>query len=168
MKLPYSVVEQWCWSPTIFDTPSTWYTILLFFSLLFQATSKELRELFSSFGQLKRVRLPKKFDGGHRGFAFVDFLSSQVNVVDLILWSFLPCDTKICASCNIAVVVPWRVASQEVLFVSCFFPFITRRSLPFLPRNSDPGYERLLRKLTLPERKTNRSTSPCLPAVGIW
>lgn len=45
---------------------------------VFQATSKELRELFSSFGQLKRVRLPKKFDGGHRGFAFVDFLTSQV------------------------------------------------------------------------------------------
>lgn len=43
-----------------------------------QATVKELRELFSSFGQLKRVRLPKKFDGGHRGFAFVDFLTSQV------------------------------------------------------------------------------------------
>lgn len=43
-----------------------------------QATAKELREIFSSFGQLKRVRLPKKFDGGHRGFAFVDFLTSQV------------------------------------------------------------------------------------------
>lgn len=43
-----------------------------------QATAKELRELFSSFGELKRVRLPKKFDGGHRGFAFVDFLTPQV------------------------------------------------------------------------------------------
>lgn len=43
-----------------------------------QATAKELRELFANFGQLKRLRLPKKFDGGHRGFAFVDFLTAQV------------------------------------------------------------------------------------------
>ncbi|CAM9224656.1 unnamed protein product [Hapterophycus canaliculatus] len=50
---------------------------LIIRNIPFQATVKELRELFSSFGQLKRVRLPKKFDGGHRGFAFVDFLTSQ-------------------------------------------------------------------------------------------
>eukprot|EP00903_Cladosiphon_okamuranus_P014644 g13579.t1 len=50
---------------------------LIIRNIPFQATAKELRELFSSFGQLKRVRLPKKFDGGHRGFAFVDFLTSQ-------------------------------------------------------------------------------------------
>ncbi len=29
------------------------------------------------FGELKSVRLPKKFDGSHRGFAFVDFLAHQ-------------------------------------------------------------------------------------------
>lgn len=49
-------------------------------ALCVQATAKELRELFATFGQLKRVRLPKKFDGGHRGFAFVDFLTSQVSL----------------------------------------------------------------------------------------
>ncbi len=27
--------------------------------------------------QVKRVRLPKKFDGGHRGFAFVDFVTRE-------------------------------------------------------------------------------------------
>jgi multiple RNA-binding domain-containing protein 1 len=43
----------------------------------FQATAKELKELFGSFGKLKRVRIPKKFDGHHRGFAFVEFLTSQ-------------------------------------------------------------------------------------------
>lgn len=42
-------------------------------NVAFQASAKELRELFGSYGQLKRVRLPKKFDGQHRGFAFVDF-----------------------------------------------------------------------------------------------
>ncbi|TVK90450.1 putative RNA-binding protein 19 [Bagarius yarrelli] len=44
----------------------------------FQATVKELRELFCTFGELKTVRLPKKGVGGaHRGFAFVDFLTKQ-------------------------------------------------------------------------------------------
>jgi multiple RNA-binding domain-containing protein 1 len=39
----------------------------------FQASRTEILQLFGSFGQLKTVRLPKKFDGGHRGFAFVEF-----------------------------------------------------------------------------------------------
>ncbi|KAK1796435.1 hypothetical protein P4O66_009487 [Electrophorus voltai] len=44
----------------------------------FQATVKELRELFCTFGELKTIRLPKKGSGGgHRGFAFVDFLTKQ-------------------------------------------------------------------------------------------
>ncbi|XP_023701219.1 probable RNA-binding protein 19 [Paramormyrops kingsleyae] len=45
----------------------------------FQATAKELRELFGTFGELKTVRLPKKMSGtgSHRGFGFVDFLTKQ-------------------------------------------------------------------------------------------
>merc|ERR1711943_49335 len=43
----------------------------------FQATRQELLKLFGTFGQLKKVRLPKKFDGSHRGFAFVEFLTSK-------------------------------------------------------------------------------------------
>ncbi|XP_026574436.1 probable RNA-binding protein 19 [Pseudonaja textilis] len=45
----------------------------------FQATVKEIRELFSTFGELKTVRLPKKMfgSGTHRGFGFVDFLTKQ-------------------------------------------------------------------------------------------
>ncbi|XP_007443350.2 probable RNA-binding protein 19, partial [Python bivittatus] len=45
----------------------------------FQATVKEIRELFSTFGELKTVRLPKKMfgTGAHRGFGFVDFLTKQ-------------------------------------------------------------------------------------------
>eukprot|EP00523_Entomoneis_sp_CCMP467_P018048 CAMPEP_0168822892 /NCGR_PEP_ID=MMETSP0726-20121227/10217_1 /TAXON_ID=265536 /ORGANISM="Amphiprora sp., Strain CCMP467" /LENGTH=861 /DNA_ID=CAMNT_0008875685 /DNA_START=161 /DNA_END=2746 /DNA_ORIENTATION=- len=43
----------------------------------FQATRKELLQLFGSFGQLKRVRLPKKLDGNHRGFAFLEFVSGK-------------------------------------------------------------------------------------------
>ncbi|NXV76914.1 RBM19 protein, partial [Atlantisia rogersi] len=45
----------------------------------FQATVREIRELFSVFGELKTVRLPKKMagTGSHRGFGFVDFLTKQ-------------------------------------------------------------------------------------------
>ncbi|KFO90193.1 putative RNA-binding protein 19, partial [Buceros rhinoceros silvestris] len=45
----------------------------------FQATVREIRELFSTFGELKTVRLPKKTagTGSHRGFGFVDFLTKQ-------------------------------------------------------------------------------------------
>ena len=44
-----------------------------------EATQKELRELFGTFGELKTVRLPKKLSGTgpHRGFAFIDFLTKQ-------------------------------------------------------------------------------------------
>lgn len=43
----------------------------------FEATRSELLKLFGSFGQLKKVRLPKKYDGTHRGFAFCEFLTSK-------------------------------------------------------------------------------------------
>ncbi|KAF4790017.1 putative RNA-binding protein 19 [Turdus rufiventris] len=45
----------------------------------FQATAREIRELFSTFGELKTVRLPKKTagTGSHRGFGFVDFVTKQ-------------------------------------------------------------------------------------------
>ncbi|KAI8320596.1 RNA-binding domain-containing protein [Martensiomyces pterosporus] len=43
----------------------------------FEATRRDIRDLISTFGQIKSVRLPKKFSGGHRGFAFVEFLTPQ-------------------------------------------------------------------------------------------
>ncbi|KAH3900887.1 RNA-binding ribosome biosynthesis protein MRD1 SCDLUD_002346 [Saccharomycodes ludwigii] len=43
-------------------------------NLPFEATRKDVFELFGSFGQLKSVRVPKKFDKSARGFAFVEFL----------------------------------------------------------------------------------------------
>lgn len=41
----------------------------------FEATQKEVQELFQAFGGLKCVRLPKKLSGTgtHRGFGFVEF-----------------------------------------------------------------------------------------------
>jgi len=45
----------------------------------FEANVKEVKELFSAFGEIKSLRLPKKMSGtgSHRGFAFVDFLTKQ-------------------------------------------------------------------------------------------
>lgn len=53
-------------------------TKILVRNVPFQATVKELRELFCTFGELKTVRLPKKGIGAsHRGFGFIDFLTKQ-------------------------------------------------------------------------------------------
>ncbi|EGO28739.1 hypothetical protein SERLADRAFT_459485 [Serpula lacrymans var. lacrymans S7.9] len=41
----------------------------------FEATKKDIRELFGAHGQLKSVRLPKKFDSRSRGFAFLEFVT---------------------------------------------------------------------------------------------
>ena len=41
---------------------------LLVRNVPFEANKRELRDLFSGFGQLKTLRLPKKIDGTHRGF----------------------------------------------------------------------------------------------------
>jgi multiple RNA-binding domain-containing protein 1 len=53
----------------------------------FEAKVKELEELFKVFGQLKYVRLPKKIDGTHRGFGFVEFVT--VNDAKVIFLSLL-------------------------------------------------------------------------------
>ncbi|KAF8412655.1 hypothetical protein HHK36_000623 [Tetracentron sinense] len=51
-------------------------TKLIVRNVAFEATEKDLRQLFSSFGQIKRLRLPMKF-GNHRGFAFVEYVTKQ-------------------------------------------------------------------------------------------
>ncbi|KAJ1553881.1 hypothetical protein HK405_006629, partial [Cladochytrium tenue] len=43
----------------------------------FEATKKDIRLLFASVATPKSVRLPRKFDGAHRGFGFVDFPTRQ-------------------------------------------------------------------------------------------
>lgn len=45
----------------------------------FEASKKEIKELFGTFGEIKTLRLPQKMSGTgtHRGFAFVDFLTKQ-------------------------------------------------------------------------------------------
>eukprot|EP01083_Nonionella_stella_P103484 295504_1 len=46
-------------------------------NLAFEATVREIRQLFGAYGSIKSCRLPKKFGGGHRGFAFVEFVTKQ-------------------------------------------------------------------------------------------
>ena len=50
---------------------------LLIRNVAFQATKQELKSLFKPFGVLKKLRLPRKFDGSHRGFAFVEYSTRQ-------------------------------------------------------------------------------------------
>lgn len=44
-------------------------------NLAFEATKEDIKQLFVPFGEVKAVRLPKKYSGGHRGFAFVEFVA---------------------------------------------------------------------------------------------
>lgn len=52
-------------------------TKLIVRNVPFEASKKDIRELFGSYGQLKSLRIPKKFNGGHRGFAFLEFMTKQ-------------------------------------------------------------------------------------------
>ncbi|KAK1304495.1 Polyadenylate-binding protein RBP47C' [Acorus calamus] len=51
-------------------------TKLIVRNVAFEATEKDLRQLFSPFGQIKSLRLPLKV-GKHRGFAFVEYVTKQ-------------------------------------------------------------------------------------------
>lgn len=46
-------------------------------NIAFQATKDDVRELFKHFGSLRVVRLPKKLNGQHRGFGFVEFDTAE-------------------------------------------------------------------------------------------
>jgi multiple RNA-binding domain-containing protein 1 len=52
-------------------------TKLMVRNVPFEADRTELYQLFGNFGSLKKVTLPKKFDGTSRGFAFVDYLTNH-------------------------------------------------------------------------------------------
>lgn len=49
-------------------------TKILVKNVPFEASVGELRKIFAAYGQLNFVRIPKKLDGQHRGFCFVDYL----------------------------------------------------------------------------------------------
>ena len=52
-------------------------TKLVLRNVAFEATKRDLQLLFNPFGVLKSVRVPKKFDGSHRGFAFIEYTTQR-------------------------------------------------------------------------------------------
>ena len=46
-------------------------------NLPFEASKKDVQSLFGPYGQLRSVRVPKKFDSSTRGFAFADFVTAR-------------------------------------------------------------------------------------------
>jgi multiple RNA-binding domain-containing protein 1 len=52
-------------------------TKLVIKNLPFEATKKDIQKLFGPYGQLRSVRVPKKFDNSTRGFAFADFVTAR-------------------------------------------------------------------------------------------
>ena len=59
------------------STDGTTSRRLIVKNIPFEATTDEVRALFKSFASVTRVRLPRKMDGSHRGYGFVDFVSSE-------------------------------------------------------------------------------------------
>jgi multiple RNA-binding domain-containing protein 1 len=52
-------------------------TKIIIKNLPFEATKKDVRALFSAYGQLRSVRVPKKMNRAARGFAFADFTTPK-------------------------------------------------------------------------------------------
>lgn len=52
-------------------------TKIIIKNLPFQASKKDIRALFGTYGQLRSVRVPKKADYTARGFAFADFVTPR-------------------------------------------------------------------------------------------
>lgn len=50
-------------------------TKIIIKNLPFEASKKDIRSLFSAYGQLRSIRVPLKFDNSTRGFAFADFVT---------------------------------------------------------------------------------------------
>ena len=61
-------------------------TKIIIKNLPFETTKKDVRALFSPYGQLRSVRVPKKFDSSTRGFAFADFVTAREaeNAMDVL------------------------------------------------------------------------------------
>ncbi len=55
-------------------------------NLPFEASKKDVRSLFGAYGQLRSVRMPKKFDSSTRGFAFAEFVTAREaeNAIDAL------------------------------------------------------------------------------------
>lgn len=52
-------------------------TKIIIKNLPFQTSKKDIRSLFAQYGELKMVRVPRKFDNTARGFAFAEFVTPK-------------------------------------------------------------------------------------------
>ncbi|KAF2174908.1 RNA-binding domain-containing protein [Zopfia rhizophila CBS 207.26] len=52
-------------------------TKIIIKNLPFEASKKDVRALFAPYGQLRSVRVPKKFDSSSRGFGFAEFTTKR-------------------------------------------------------------------------------------------
>jgi len=52
-------------------------TKIIIKNLPFEASKKDIRALFSAYGQLRAVRVPKKFDNSRKGYAFAEFTTAK-------------------------------------------------------------------------------------------
>lgn len=52
-------------------------TKIIIKNIPFEASKSDIQKLFGTFGQLKSVRLPRKFDKSARGFAFAEFVTAK-------------------------------------------------------------------------------------------
>jgi multiple RNA-binding domain-containing protein 1 len=52
-------------------------TKIIIKNLPFEASKKDIRALFTPYGQLRSVRVPKKFDSSSRGFGFAEFTTKR-------------------------------------------------------------------------------------------
>lgn len=52
-------------------------TKIIIKNLPFEASKKDIRALFAPYGQLRSVRVPKKFDSSSRGFGFAEFTTKR-------------------------------------------------------------------------------------------
>ncbi|EPY49240.1 RNA-binding protein Mrd1 [Schizosaccharomyces cryophilus OY26] len=52
-------------------------TKILIKNLPFEASRKDIQSLFGAYGQLRSVRVPRKFDRSARGFAFAEFVTAR-------------------------------------------------------------------------------------------
>lgn len=67
--------DDWSNSKTSVTVSKAATNKLMIRNIPFEASTKEVKTLFNSFGSVKKVRLPRKFDGNHRGFGFIEFVT---------------------------------------------------------------------------------------------
>ena len=95
-------------------------TKLVVRNVAFEATKKDLQQLFAAFGGCRMVRLPKRGDGRHKGYCFVEFAtrsdaaSARARATSLHLYG-RPLAVEYAEAEEAEDAKQWRDASREQL-----------------------------------------------------